>query len=180
MCVHLSVSQHTHDACTRAHRPAAPRQSSGVSQKPHTPHGLSARRHTTPPRSPLESVGGESSSKRKRRTGGLGLGREPSSFLLDKRRWFASRAAKKTDELEWCVGLIRRVMMISLPLLNTEHPLPTTQPARSGSHRHGDTTTVQRRDRARRRTPPTTSKVALNNRRYVLCPCCSQQTDSNS
>jgi len=35
--------------------------------------------------------------------------------------------------------------MISLPLRNTEHPPPLAQePARSGSQRHGDTTTIKR------------------------------------
>jgi len=35
--------------------------------------------------------------------------------------------------------------MISLPLRNTQHPLPPRQPARSGSHRHGDTPAAPKR-----------------------------------
>ena len=34
-------------------------------------------------------------------------------------------------------------------------PSSPQQPARSGSHRHGDTTTIQTKGRARRRTAPT-------------------------
>jgi len=50
LCMHVCKdSAAPAHARTRAHRPAAPRQSSGVSQTPHhvTSHGLSAGRHST-------------------------------------------------------------------------------------------------------------------------------------
>jgi len=57
-------------------------------------------------------------------------------------------------------GRWHELMMISLPLRNTQHPLPTTaaSPQRL-THRHGDTTTTKKGGKARRRTASTELRI---------------------